>query len=95
MMNRSHCGINASHSCHGDSALLLKIQQIDFSIYDVVLYLDAYPHCTEALGYYHSLLETRALLVAEYEHKHGPLTAFSNANKGSWDWTATPWPWQL
>lgn len=86
---RSACG------CNGGNALLLKLQQIDFSIYDVVLYLDAYPDCAEALAYYHSLLDTRAVLVSEYENKYGPLTAFSNNSKCSWEWTKTPWPWQI
>ena len=94
-MNRCHSNSGCARTaCGGGDALLLKIQQIDFSIYDVVLYLDAYPHCTEALAYYHTLLDTRALLVAEYEHKVGPMTAFSNTNKTAWDWTSTPWPWQ-
>ncbi|MBE6584562.1 MAG: spore coat protein CotJB [Ruminococcaceae bacterium] len=96
-MNRSYNNSPAARNgcSHNDSVLLRKIQEIDFSLYEVVLYLDAYPNCAEALNYYHSLLDTRAVLVSEYEHKHGPLTAFSNVSKSSWDWTKTPWPWQL
>ena len=96
-MNGCHINLNSRQgcSCNTANALLLKIQEIDFSIYDVVLYLDAYPNCAEALAYYHTLLDTRAVLVSEYEHKYGPLTAFSNVNKNAWDWISNPWPWQI
>ncbi len=94
MMNRNH---DRRGGCGGqyDNALLRKIQEIDFSIYDVVLYLDAYPNCREALNYYHTLLETRKTIVCEYEQKYGPLTAFSNHDRSSWNWTLTAWPWQM
>ena len=94
-MGAARQGCSCAHSSGAEAALLHKIQQIDFSIYDVILYLDAYPNCAEALTYYHSLLDTRAVLVGEYEHKYGPLTAFSNTNTTAWDWTSTPWPWQI
>ena len=74
--------------------LLNKIRQVDFAIYDTVLYLDAYPHCRKALAYYNKLLEMRSKLYAEYEAKYGPITAYGNVSKESWDWTATPWPWE-
>jgi spore coat protein JB len=85
------CGNGNAH----DDKLIRKMQEIDFSIYETVLYLDAYPNCREALDYYHSLLDAREILAAEYQKKHGPLTAFSNMSKTSWDWTKTPWPWQM
>ena len=97
-MTRCNMSMGAQRStsgCGSQNSLLLKLQQIDCSIYDVVLYLDAYPDCAEALAYYHSLLDTRAVIAAEYEHKYGPLTAFSNTNKCSWDWSRTPWPGQM
>lgn len=87
--------MNGACTCHADNTLLRKLQEIDFSIYEVVLYLDAYPNCREALCYYRSLLDTRAVVAAEYEKKYGPLTAFSNACNSSWDWVKSPWPWQM
>jgi spore coat protein JB len=84
---------NCHHSNNGTS-LLKKIQELDFSIYETVLYLDAYPDCYEALGYYHTLLNQRKAAVAQYEREVGPLTAFSNCSQTSWDWIKSPWPWQ-
>ena len=98
MMNRNYNNAyqgRNGYGCAQDTALLRKIQEIDFSIYEIVLYLDAYPDCAEALNYYHTLLEMRQTLVCEYEKKYGPLTAFSNVSHSSWDWTKTPWPWQI
>lgn len=80
---------------NGCDALLRRIQEVSFAIYDTVLYLDAYPGCRKALAHYHDLLELKRKLQAEYEAQHGPLTAFGNESKSSWDWTATPWPWEM
>lgn len=103
-MNRRSCnrGNNGSVSgfCNtcpsGASAdkLLKRIQEIDFSIYETVLYLDVYPDCREALAYYHSLLDARETLISEYEHRVGPLTMLGNKSAESWDWVKGPWPWQ-
>lgn len=98
-MNPNH-DCNNSHSLCGrpntnGASLLRKIQEIDFSLYETVLYLDVYPDCREALAYYHTLLSQRAALVARYEREVGPLTAFGNLSQTSWDWVKSPWPWQM
>lgn len=78
----------------GGDAILQKLRQIDFALYDTILYLDAYPNCRKALSHYHNLMEMQKQLTAEYEAKYGPVTAFGNVSRESWDWTATPWPWE-
>lgn len=74
--------------------LLKNIQEIDFAIYETVLYLDAYPECTEAMNHYHALIKARKELYCAYEATTGPLTMFGNESKTSWDWTKTPMPWE-
>ena len=94
---RSGCNRQSPQRCapsHNDEELLRRLSEIDFAIYDTVLYLDAYPDCAEALAHYHMLCDARRPLVVEYEKAVGPITAFSNANRTAWEWTATPWPWQ-
>ena len=91
-MNR---GCGCFNQSSGGDGLLKKIQEIDFSIYDTVLYLDAYPSCREALAYYHSLLSQRKVLMAQYEREIGPLSAFGNQSQCAWDWVNSPWPWQM
>ena len=74
--------------------LLDEIRTVDFTLVETVLYLDAYPHCQEALAYYQKQKERREALVCEYEKQIGPLTAYGNTSKTSWDWTNMPYPWE-
>lgn len=86
----SGCGCQEGN---GDS-LLRKIQEIDFAIYETVLYLDAYPCSSEALAYYHTLICEKEALKKEYESKIGPISAFGNTDRSSWNWVKKPWPWE-
>lgn len=87
-MERLNC-----NGCSGGSRLIDKIRKIDFALAELILYLDVYPDCSEALTYYHKLIDQRKALVAEYEKKT-PLTAYGNTSTHSWDWISSPWPWQ-
>ena len=72
-----------------------KLQALDFSIYETVLYLDAYPHSAEALSYYHKLIAEREALCRSLAEGCGmPVTNLENASTGSWDWIQGPWPWE-
>ena len=81
-----------SHAC---TELLAKIRAVDFALYELVLYLDAYPNCQDALDMYHKLLCRQKELTAEYESACGPLTAFGNESHTSWDWIDKPFPWEF
>lgn len=83
-------GACAGRECH---ELMNKLQQLDFSIQEVVLYLDGYPDCDQALDYYHQLLQERCAVEKEYEKSCGPLTSRSNRSTHGWDWGQSPWPW--
>ncbi len=76
-------------------ALMNKLQQLDFSIQETVLYLDAYPDDAEALAYYHRLLRERSAAAEEYERNCAPLTSRSNDSTQDWRWGENPWPWSL
>lgn len=82
----AYCG----QECH---ALMHQLQQLDFSIQETVLYLDAYPDCCEALAHYRHLIEERAQVAAQYEQSCGPLSAHGNGHRTGWDWVKAPWPW--
>lgn len=81
-------------NCNGGDALMKKLREVEFALYELTLYLDAYPESHEALALYHSLLDARRQMVAEYQTKHGPLTMYGNESTTSWDWASTPWPWE-
>jgi spore coat protein JB len=74
--------------------ILEEIREIDFTIVETVLYLDAYPDHPQALEYYHKAVQERRRLMDLYEGKCGPLTVYGNQSKSSWDWVKSPWPWE-
>ena len=72
--------------------LMRAVQAYSFAVYDILLYLDAYPSCAEALQDYNKYQRLYAKAKAEYESRFGPITAPMEAD--SWCWTEGPWPWQ-
>jgi len=76
------------------SMLLKKLQKVDFSLVDTVLYLDAYPHCKKALDYYHKLLAERENLIVKLNEAGVTLNNMSNTSD-TWEWTDSPWPWEF
>ena len=92
----SGCGCCHDHD-HGSASckkLLEQIRAVDFALYEVILYLDVYPHSCDALETYHKLKARREALRKEYENVCGPLTAFSNESGAAWDWIGSPFPWE-
>ena len=74
---------------------LKKLQAIDFSIAEIILYLNAYPKSTEAIKYFKMLKEEREKLLAEMKADGcPPITAQSADPNSEWDWTNAPWPWE-
>ena len=75
------------------SRILQELREIDFSIVETTLYLDAYPEHPQALEYYHRLVKERKKLIEAYQESCGPLSIYGNKSQSSWDWVKTPWPW--
>ena len=72
-----------------------KLQAIDFSMDEMVLYLDAYPESADAMRYYNALRAERAQLLSEMKASGcAPIVATDAAEQGRWDWTDAPWPWE-
>ncbi len=89
---RQKCACGEKNECQ---KLLEKLREIDFSLIDTVLYLDAYPDSCEALAYYGKLKCERADIVKKLsESCNMPQTAFDNASTTQWQWTDAPWPWE-
>lgn len=98
VMEAGGCGCGRGHD-HGSAPvscrkLMEQIRAVDFALYEVILYLDVYPHSCDALETYHKLKAQREALRKEYENTHGPLTAFTNESGASWDWIGSPFPWE-
>ncbi len=88
------CGGEASTASATCRKLMDQIRAVDFALYEVVLYLDVYPHSCDALETYHKLKTQREELHRAYEATVGPLTAFGNESTTSWDWMKKPFPWE-
>lgn len=74
--------------------LLRKIQELEFALVELNLYLDSHPNCEKALRYYQELLADHQKLADSYEEKFGALTAAGNC-ADEWNWVMTPFPWEL
>ncbi len=75
--------------------LMLKIQQYNFAVIDLNLYLDVNPTDMEALSLLNNYKNILGETIANYESKFGPLTAeTTNINYNSWAWNNGPWPWE-
>lgn len=89
--SHSPCNPEGMTNC---GKLLDQIRAVDFALAELVLYLDAYPHCREALDTYHMLIARRRGLCQQYETSCGPLTAMGNRSNDTWDWINGPFPWE-
>lgn len=88
------CGYGCGEVSASCQKLMEQIRAVDFALYEVILYLDVYPHSCDALETYHKLKAQREALRKEYENTCGPLTAFENESGASWDWISSPFPWE-
>lgn len=75
--------------------LMREIQEVNFALVDLNLYLDSHPDCKMALDFFRDMQIKYANLEAEYEMKFGPLTAFDTNTEQGWAWINGPWPWEL
>ena len=76
------------------TALLKKIQAMDFALYETVLDLDGHPKNKKALEDYREHRDSLKALKEEYSRRFGPLTIYDNYDNDSWRWVDKPWPWE-
>ncbi len=73
---------------------MLRLQQYDFMLIEVNLFLDTHPDDAQALAYYQRTRELAADARADYEERFGPVTISGVCNDNYWDWVKTAWPWE-
>ena len=71
-----------------------RLQVLDFSLQELVLYLDMYPNCRRALDKYHALCCEREQLLAQMRQNGMMVCATDMSNRERWEWTDAPWPWE-
>lgn len=72
-------------------AMLLKLGSLQFSLWELHLYLDTHPMDTAAEARYRGYKKCYDEVRAEFTEKYGPLSPLEgNGAK----WLKSPWPWE-
>jgi spore coat protein JB len=75
--------------------LLRRIQQLEFALVELNLYLDNHPTNRKAIDDFNSFQEDYMRLKKEYEAKFRMFANFGNSKADpSWSWVDEPWPWE-
>ncbi len=74
--------------------LLQKVQQYDFMLYELQLYLNSHPWCKSALETYKKYKKMSDDAKKQYTEKFGALRAEDTNTESSWNWIDSPWPWE-
>ncbi|MCP3032693.1 spore coat protein CotJB [Halobacillus sp. A1] len=73
-----------------------KIQQVDFALVELTLYLDTHPQDYRAIQQFNQLATESRQLKSQYEQQFGPLRQFGGSYSAyPWNWNDSPWPWQM
>lgn len=76
-------------------SLFKRIQQIQFMVIELHLYLDTHPCDARALMEYNCYAQQLMMLKRQYEMQHGPIDSDSpNTGQQTWKWIYEPWPWE-
>ncbi|MBO5743503.1 MAG: spore coat protein CotJB [Clostridia bacterium] len=76
--------------------MMRRIQELDFAIIDLNLFLDTHPESAEAIELFKELAATCKSLKNDYQAKYGPLYVHNSSNDSFFDWVekCEKWPWE-
>ena len=78
--------------------LLAYINEISFSQYDLMLYLDTHPDCADAISYFNQMAPKREQLLKDFAANFEPLTVDCISKNGGlsdhFTWLDGPAPWE-
>ncbi len=78
----------------GMEELLNQINDYEFTLIDINLFLDTHPSDKKALADYNTYATELAALKNRFIKEYGPLQNFGNStSEGSWKWNTQTWPW--
>ncbi|SHE40888.1 spore coat protein JB [Seinonella peptonophila] len=76
--------------------ILLALQEVDFVLVELNLYLDTHPFDQNAIDQYNHYAKERRKIAEKYEEYYGPLTNFGHSPMTiSKEWSKGPWPWEV
>jgi spore coat protein JB len=77
-------------------ALLKEVQELEFALIDLALFLDTHPQDRAALRDYAAVRDKHMAVITRYEELYGPLSFRSTTPvKCPWQWIEGPWPWEI
>lgn len=79
---------------HDRKQLMQLIQQYDFLLYDLQLYLDTHPRCPKGLKMWRDYQAMRQKAVDTYVQQCGPIQPNQTDGNDPWSWIEGPWPWE-
>jgi len=76
--------------------LMRQIQEVDFALVELNLYLDTHPEDQAAIAQFNQCAQTSMTLKRQFESLFGPLYQFGNSySPVPFAWKEAPWPWQV
>lgn len=83
--------------------LLRELQELEFALVELNLYLDTHPDDEAALSTFNKLSSRYAEVRRAYEEQTGPLINFGHSDScrhadpscDPWRWIEDPWPWEI
>jgi spore coat protein JB len=89
--------MNNEKTVHPDYYVLLQeLQEVQFVLVELNLYLDTHPDDSEAIKQFNFYKQQRKEIAKKFEKKFGPLFNFGlSTSRTPWQWIEQPWPWQV
>ena len=76
-------------------AFLNRLQQVEFALVELQLFLDTHKDDQRALMEYNQYSKQLEMLKKQYELQYGPLLNFGfSPSQYPWRWLEGPWPWE-
>ena len=93
--NNGCCGQNEQQlTSMNKNQLLNYLNQVSFSMYDTVLFLDTHPTDQEAIAYFNEMKQARKSALKIYQKKFAPLLLDGVDANCEWTWGMEPLPWE-
>lgn len=74
--------------------LMMEISILNFTVYDLILYMDTHPYDMEAKEYYGRFQKSLMMKQKEFAMKFYPLMQCYCDGRKDWSWENGPLPWE-
>lgn len=75
--------------------LLMDIGMVDFTLIELMLYLDTHPFDKTAMEYYNHYVRIKNQMEKEFSQKFFPLNKNLAESNKEWRWGTAPLPWEM